>query len=88
MFKMGVTILDKAVHILKRCPCDLYTCRDNIADAGSVVAGGTGGCRPDNRRCHQWRRGLRRGGSRFSVALPLIITLMIVQCSYMCIIFN
>ena len=40
----------------------------NIGDAGSVVAGGTGGCRPDDLRCYQWRRGWRRGGSQFSVA--------------------
>ena len=40
-------------------------CRDNIGDAGSVVAGGTGGCRPDNLRCYQWRHVWRRGGSFF-----------------------
>ena len=36
------------------------------------MAGGTGGCRPDNLRCHQWRRGWCRGGSQNSVAYWLI----------------
>ena len=62
--------------------------RENIVDAGFVMAGGTGGCRPDKLRCHQWRCGRRRGDSQFSLFLPLIVTLTIVQCSYMSIIFN
>ena len=36
------------------------------------MAGGTGGCRHVNLRCHQWRRGWRRGGSQNSVAYWLI----------------
>ena len=72
----------------KQCKLVTGRYRENIVDAGFVMAGGTGGCRPDKLRCHQWRCGRRRGDSQFSLFLPLIVTLTIVQCSYMCLIFN